>query len=235
MPIIARERLIVALDVPSAAEAKQLISALDSAVSFFKVGLELFVSAGPEFVRDLVAAGKKVFLDLKFLDIDETVKRATANVSSLGATYLTVHESGKTVAAAVEGARGSGLKILAVTVLTSLDDADLKAMGFSSMVESLVLQRAKRAIEAGSHGVVASGREAKKIRALAKGLGRDLIVVTPGIRPAGADLHDQEARHDPGRSNRCRLGLSGGRQAHQPRAESRRRGSEDHRGNAAGV
>src|SRR5258706_9194019 len=160
MNIDARERLIVALDVPTAAEAAKFVSSLDGVVSFFKVGLELFVSAGPGFVRELVASGKKVFLDLKFLDIDETVKRAAQNVSTLGATFLTVHESGKTVAAAVEGCRGTGLKILTVTVLTSLDASDLKAMGFVCSVEELVLQRAKRAVEAGSHGVVASGQEA---------------------------------------------------------------------------
>ena len=197
MNIDASERLIVALDLPTAAEAAKLVSSLDGIVSFFKVGLELFVSAGPAFVRELVASGKKVFLDLKFLDIDETVKRATLSVSALGATFLTVHESGKTVAAAVEGCRGTGLRILTVTVLTSLDASDLKAMGFSCSVEELVLQRAKRAIQAGSHGVVASGQEAAKIRALAKGLGKDLIIVTPGIRPAGADLHDQKRATTP--------------------------------------
>jgi orotidine-5'-phosphate decarboxylase len=197
MSIEARERLIVALDVPTAAEASRLVGSLDGVVSFFKVGLELFVSAGPAFVRELVASGKKVFLDLKFLDIDETVKRATQNVSSLGATFLTVHESGKTVAAAVEGCRGAGLKILTVTVLTSLDASDLQAMGFACSVEELVLRRARSAIKAGSHGVVASGREAARIRALAKEMGKGLIIVTPGIRPAGADLHDQKRATTP--------------------------------------
>ena len=191
-PIDARERLIVALDVPTAAEATKLVTQLDGVASFFKVGLELFVSAGPAFVRELLASGKKVFLDLKFLDIDETVRRAAQNVSTLGATFLTVHESGKTVAAAVEGCRGTGLQILTVTVLTSLDASDLNAMGFSCSVEELVLLRARRAIDAGSHGVVASGHEAAKIRALAKSMGKDLTLVTPGIRPAGADLNDQK-------------------------------------------
>ncbi len=197
MSIDPRERLIVALDVPSAAEAKKLVSELDSAVSFFKVGLELFSSAGPDFVRGLVSDGKRIFLDLKFLDIDETVKRATEQVTSLGASFLTVHESGQAVRSAVEGARGTSLKILAVTVLTSLDASDLRAMGFSHSIEELVLLRAKRAIEAGAHGVVASGQEAHKIRALSREMGKDLIIVTPGIRPAGADRHEQKRATTP--------------------------------------
>ena len=191
--IDARERLIVALDVPTAGEARELVAQLDGLVSFFKVGLELYTAAGPDFVRGLVSDGEKVFLDLKFLDIDETVKRATESVSRLGATFLTVHESGRAVAAAVDGCRAGDLKILAVTVLTSLDTADIREMGMTCSVEELVLQRAKRAIAAGCHGVVASGQEARKIRAL----DARVIIVTPGIRPAGADKHEQKRATTP--------------------------------------
>jgi orotidine-5'-phosphate decarboxylase len=193
MSIDARDRLIVALDVPNAREAGDLVAKLDGVVSFFKVGLELFCASGPELVRSLVSDGKKVFLDLKFLDIEETVKRAVQQVAPLGASFLTVHESGKTVAAAVEGARGTDLKILAVTVLTSFDASDLKATGIEWSVEELVVHRANRAIQAGSHGVVASGQEARKIR----GLSKDVIIVTPGIRPSGTDQHEQKRATTP--------------------------------------
>ncbi|MBI2816860.1 MAG: orotidine-5'-phosphate decarboxylase [Acidobacteria bacterium] len=193
MPTDARERLIVALDVPNAADARNLVSQLDGLVSFFKVGLELFTAAGPELVRTLIRDGKRVFLDLKFLDIEETVKRAVQQAASLGASFTTVHESGNVAAAAVEGARGTELKILAVTVLTSMDDAQLKAMGINWPVQELVLHRAKRAVAAGCHGVVASGQEARQIRSLSK----DLIIVTPGIRPAGADAHEQKRATTP--------------------------------------
>ena len=179
----ASQRLIVALDVPSAAQAKNLVARLDGIASFFKVGLELYTAAGPDFVRWLVAGGKKVFLDLKFLDIEETVRRATEQAARLGATLLTVHASGYTVAAAVQGCQASGLKILAVTVLTSMDADDLKAMGLNCSVEELVLDRAKKALAAGSHGVIASGQEAAALR---EKLGKDFLIVTPGIRPAGA-------------------------------------------------
>ena len=191
--IDARDRLIVALDVPTAEEARRLVSQLDGVVSFFKVGLELFVSAGPELVRALVSGGKKVFLDLKFLDIEETVTRAVKQAASLGATFVTVHESGKAVAAALDGCRGTDLKILAVTVLTSMDTADLREMKINATVEELVLHRARRAIAVGCHGVIASGKEAANIRELSK----DLIVVTPGIRPAGADKHEQKRATTP--------------------------------------
>ena len=189
--------LIIALDVPSSLKALYYVGNLKVTGVAFKVGLELFASAGPDLVRGLVGDGKKVFLDLKFLDIDETVKRAVEQITSLGASFLTVHQSGKTVAAAVAGCHGSDLKILAVTVLTSLDVGDLRDMGISLTVEELVLHRARRAMEAGAHGVVASGREAGKVRALAKSLGKDLIIVTPGIRPSGADLDDQKRATTP--------------------------------------
>jgi orotidine-5'-phosphate decarboxylase len=175
--------------MPSAEQALKLISQLEGLVSFYKVGLELYTATGPDLVGALVSQGIKVFLDLKFLDIEETVRRAVQRVARLGASFLTVHESGQTVAAAMEGCRGTDLKILAVTVLTSMGADDIKAMGLNCSVEELVLQRAKRAMDAGCHGVIASGQEARKIREMA---GSRLLIVTPGIRPAGEAHHDQK-------------------------------------------
>ena len=185
-PSNVRERLIVALDVSTPEAALKLISQLENLVSFYKVGLELYAAAGPDFVKALTAQGLKVFLDLKFLDIGETVRRATRQVARLGATFLSVHEAGITVASALQGAKGSSLKILAVTVLTSMDDADLQETGNSWNMEDLVQRRARRAIEAGCDGVIASGQEARKIRTLG---GEKLIIVTPGIRPSGASAN----------------------------------------------
>ena len=194
MKINARERLIVALDVPTAEETMKLVSQLEGVVSFFKVGLELYTATGPELVRLLVSQGGEVFLDLKFLDIGETVRRATREAARLGASFLTVHESGVTVASAVQGCQGTDLKILAVTVLTSMDTSDLQAMGLTCSVEELVLARAKKAMAAGCHGVIASGQEAQKIRELA---GDRLLIVTPGIRPSGASAEEQKRTATP--------------------------------------
>jgi orotidine-5'-phosphate decarboxylase len=187
------ERLIVALDVTSAEAALQLIAQLGGLISFYKVGLELYTSAGPEFVRSLVSQGKKVFLDLKFFDIGETVRRATRQVARMGASFLSVHEGGMTVASAVAGAQGSDLKILAVTVLTSMDDSDLQETGISWNMEDLVMRRARKALERGCHGVIASGQEARDIRKIAPAT----LIVTPGIRPAGASLDDQKRAATP--------------------------------------
>ncbi|OFV98211.1 MAG: orotidine 5'-phosphate decarboxylase [Acidobacteria bacterium RIFCSPLOWO2_02_FULL_61_28] len=200
MKINARERLIVALDVPTAEEAQKLVAQFEGVVSFFKVGLELYTATGPELVRLLVSEGKKVFLDLKFLDIGETVRRATEQAARLGASFLTVHESGKAVAAAVQGRQGTDLKILAVTVLTSLDTSDLQAMGLTCSVEELVLARAQKAMEAGCHGVIASGQEAQKIREMA---GDQLLIVTPGIRPSGTSAEDQKRTAAPAEAVRA--------------------------------
>lgn len=194
MPVHASDRLIVALDVPSADDAKKLLAQLGGAVSFFKVGLELYTAAGPEFVHLLVSQKKKVFLDLKYLDIEQTVRRAAEQAARLGATFLTVHEGGKAVRSAVEGARNSDLKILAVTVLTSWDAGDLEEMGITLPVEELVLHRARKALAAGAHGVIASGRESAELR---KQLGTEFVIVTPGIRPAGASADEQKRATTP--------------------------------------
>ncbi len=185
-----QERLIVALDVPTAAEARALVERLGGAVRFYKIGLELFTSGGYfELLEWLVARGNKVFADLKLYDIPETVRRATANLSASGASFLTVHGHRSIMQAA---AREKGpMKILAVTVLTSFDASDLAEMGAAGDVTSLVLSRARLAAEAGCDGVIASGLEAPRIKAE---LGGRLLVVTPGIRPAGEKPKDDQKR-----------------------------------------
>ncbi len=185
--IDARDRLIVALDVPSAAEAEALVDRMGDQVRFVKVGLELYTVAGPDIVRKLVDRGKRVFLDLKFLDIEETVRRATARVAAMGATFLTIHANRKALVAAVQGRGQSELKLLAVTVLTNFDGDDLREMGIQRSVRDLVTARAALAAEVGCDGVVASGEEPEAIRAK---VGPDFLIVTPGVRPAGNSTDD---------------------------------------------
>ena len=185
--IDARDRLIVALDVPSAAEADALVARMGDQVRFVKVGLELYTVAGPDIVRKLVDRGKRVFLDLKFLDIEETVRRATARVAAMGATFLTVHANRKALIAAVQGRGSSDLKLLAVTVLTNFDGEDLREMGIQRSVQDLVTARAMLAAEVGCDGVVASGEEPQAIRAK---VGPNLVIVTPGVRLAGKGTDD---------------------------------------------
>jgi orotidine-5'-phosphate decarboxylase len=158
-------------------------------VDFYKVGMELYAAAGVEYVRELVAEGKSVFLDMKFYDIGETVRRAVAQVAGLGVRFLTVHGSGAIMRAAVEGRAGGGLKLLAVTVLTSFDQQDLADLGYPCAVSDLVALRVRKARECGIDGVVCSALEAAGVRALA---GPEAILVTPGVRSAGADKGDQK-------------------------------------------
>lgn len=190
----AHDRLILALDVPSADEAEQLMGRVDESVRFVKIGLELYTAAGPQIVRQALACGKRVFLDLKFLDIEETVRRATTRVAELGVEFLTVHANRKALRAAVEGrgesGKGAGLKLLAVTVLTNFDAGDLRDMGIQWSVADLVAARAKLAAEVGCDGVVASGEEPTAIR---RSVGDRFLIVTPGIRPAGKGT-DEHAR-----------------------------------------
>lgn len=185
--IAHRERLIAALDVPTAGEARALAERLGDAVRFYKIGLELFTAGGYfELLEWLRARGGKVFADLKLYDIPETVRRAVANLRSSGATFLTVHAERSIMEAA---AREKGdLKILAVTVLTSFDQHSIAEMGYAGSVQDLVLQRARVALEAGCDGVIASGLEAARIKAQ---FGDRLLVVTPGVRPAGSATQDQ--------------------------------------------
>jgi orotidine-5'-phosphate decarboxylase len=188
----ARERLIVALDVPTAAEARKLVAAVGEAASFYKVGKQLFTAEGPQVVRDLVASGRKVFLDLKYHDIPNTVAEAVRAASRLGVSMLNVHASGgsKMLQAAADAAAQSESKptVLAVTVLTSLSDADLQEIGVSGRAMDQVLRLAQLARANGCLGVVASAREAREIR---REIGEGFLIVTPGVRPAGAALNDQ--------------------------------------------
>ena len=185
--IVARDRLIFALDVPSTAEANQLLDRLQGHISFVKVGLELYTAAGPAMVQRIVERGMRVFLDLKFLDIEETVRRATARVAAMGVDFLTVHANRKALMAAVQGREGSSLKLLAVTVLTNFDSNDLREMGIQRTVQDLVTARALLASEVGCDGVVASGEEAAAIR---QKIGPSFGIVTPGVRPAGKGVDD---------------------------------------------
>jgi orotidine-5'-phosphate decarboxylase len=181
--------IIVALDVESAAEALALVERIGDRVSFYKVGMELYAAAGMQVVRELQARGKDIFLDLKFYDIPETVKRATARVAATGVRFLTIHSSYAVMRAAVEGKGASDLKLLGVTVLTSFDKKDLADLGYPGEVADLVALRARKTIEAGMDGLVASPLEAAAIRAIA---GPQAILVTPGVRSAGAGVGDQK-------------------------------------------
>lgn len=192
-----RDRLIVALDLPSVAAASAMVDRLGDAVTFYKVGMELTYAGGLPLVRELASAGKKVFFDLKLHDIPNTVARATEQVVELGAAFLTVHAYPQTMAAAAGVARGSPLSLLAVTVMTSYDDSDLKEAGYAFSVKELVARRALQARDAGVDGLVLSPQEAAAMRAL---LGSGMLLVTPGVRPAGAGLADQKRVMTPARA-----------------------------------
>jgi len=185
----SRERLIVALDLPTVAAAEAMVLKLGASVSFYKIGYQLSFAGGLSFAAGLIAAGKQVFLDLKLHDIGNTVTSGVESVAQLGATFLTVHAYPQTMKAAMAGKRGSKLKILGVTVLTSYDDADLYGAGYKLGVSALVLQRATQARELGVDGLVCSAEEAVKLRAI---IGPDMSLVTPGIRPAGSAKDDQK-------------------------------------------
>jgi orotidine-5'-phosphate decarboxylase len=188
--IPSRERLIVALDMPSAAEARALVEKIGDAACFYKIGLELFTSGGYfELLQWLAKRGDKVFADLKLYDIPETVRRSVANLRASGASFLTVHGHRSVMQAAVK--EKGPLKILAVTVLTSFDQRDLDEMGASKTVEQLVLARAKGAVETGCDGVITSGLEAKRLKAE---FGGKLLLVTPGIRPVENHSSDDQKR-----------------------------------------
>jgi orotidine-5'-phosphate decarboxylase len=188
-----RERLIVALDVSTAAAAQKIVAAVGASASIYKVGMQLYTAEGPQIVRDLVASGRKIFLDLKFHDIPNTVASAVREAASLGVHMLTVHGSGgsKMLQAAAEAAKdaaGSSPIVLAVTVLTSMDQDDLNSVGVAGKVADQVLRLARTAIQSGCGGVVASVQEAALLRTE---LGGGFAIVTPGIRPAGSVVGDQ--------------------------------------------
>jgi orotidine-5'-phosphate decarboxylase len=188
------DRLIVALDVPTVEEARALVRRLGAAVSFYKIGLQLQYAGGIALASELKGAGKKIFLDAKLLDIDRTVTGATANIARLGFDFLTIHGFAPTLRAAVTGRGDSGLRLLAVTVLTSMGETDMAELGTRYSVEEMVLRRAQAALDTGCDGVVASGNEARRIRALA---GDRLAIVTPGIRSEGVATDDQQRAATP--------------------------------------
>jgi orotidine-5'-phosphate decarboxylase len=192
-----RERLIVALDVPSTTAAKALVSRLGESARFYKIGYQLAFAGGLSLAAELIAAGKQVFLDLKLHDIGNTVARGVESVAQLGATFLTVHAYPQTMKAAVEGKRGSNLRLLAVTVLTSYDDADLAAAGYEMNVKELAAARAEQARDIGLDGLVCSAEEATALRNI---VGRGMVLVTPGIRQAGSAGGDQKRIMTPARA-----------------------------------
>lgn len=196
--------LIVALDLDSRAEAEAIVSQLGDAVDFYKIGYQLFYGGdGFALGKALIAAGKRVFFDLKLLDIDNTVEKGAAAFARTGATFLTVHAYPKTMRAAAKAAAGYGLGILGVTVLTSMDDADLADAGYDRDTAALVSLRAQRAHDAGIAGIVCSPREAEGSRKI---LGPKPAIVTPGVRPAGAEMGDQKRAATP--ANALRAGAS---------------------------
>ena len=187
-----QDRLIVALDVAGATQARQIVQAIGEAATTYKIGKQLFTAEGPQVVRDLVASGRKVFLDLKYHDIPNTVAAAVRSAAELGVSMMTVHASGgsKMLRAAVEAASQFPAKpvVLGVTVLTSLSDPDLQELGIAGNVLSQVLRLGALARAAGCGGLVASAQEARELR---RALGEDFAIVTPGVRPAGAAAGDQ--------------------------------------------
>ncbi len=185
----ADPRLYVALDVPDIAKARAMVDILGDVVVSYKIGLQLLPVGGTEFARELKRAGKNVFLDYKLHDIGATVEKATRSICAVGADLLTVHATPDVMAAAVRGRGSSDLKIMAVTVLTSLDDAALYHMGYFMGVEELVMHRVRRAVLAGVDGVISSPLEAAKIRAQ---IPKDFLIVTPGVRMKGGEKGDQK-------------------------------------------
>ncbi|KAA9385687.1 orotidine-5'-phosphate decarboxylase [Neorhizobium galegae] len=199
----ARDRLIVGLDIPTIGEAEKMVSTLGDTVSFYKIGYQLVFAGGLEFARDLVKDGKQVFLDMKLLDIDNTVAKGVENIVKMGMTMLTLHAYPKAMRAAVEAAKGSDLCLLAVTVLTSMDETDLVDAGYEYDPHTLVLRRSEQALAAGMGGIVCSAEESAAVRKI---VGPGMAIVTPGIRPAGSEAGDQKRVMTP--SDALRAGSS---------------------------
>ncbi|HEX2215995.1 MAG TPA: orotidine-5'-phosphate decarboxylase [Xanthobacteraceae bacterium] len=192
-----RDRLIVALDLPTVDAAERIVARLGDTVSFYKIGYQLAFAGGFSFAETLVRAGKQVFLDLKLHDIGNTVARGVESVARLGVSFLTVHAYPQTMRAAVEGKAGSHLRLLGVTVLTSYDDHDLAEAGYQVSVDDLVAERAQQAYEAGIDGIVCAPEEAGPLRLI---VGSEMVLVTPGVRPAGIAANDQKRFTTPGRA-----------------------------------
>jgi orotidine-5'-phosphate decarboxylase len=197
VPIAPRDRLIVALDLPSLRDADAMVEKLGDAVTFYKVGYQLAFAGGLSFVDRLVQAGKQVFLDMKLHDIENTVGKGVESVAKTGVTFLTVHAYPQTMKAAVKAREGSKLQILAVTVLTSYDDIDLAEAGYSTDVDALVARRAQQAHDIGIDGLVCSPEEASPLRLV---VGNQMLFVTPGVRPVGAPHGDQKRVATPGQA-----------------------------------
>jgi orotidine-5'-phosphate decarboxylase len=189
MTLDPRERLIVALDLPSVGAAEAMIARLGDAVTFYKIGYQLGFAGGLQLAQTLCSSGRKVFADLKLHDIGNTVARGVESIARLGASFLTVHAYPQTMHAAVDARTGTNMRILAVTVLTSYDDADLAASGYDFTVSELVAERAAQARDIGIDGLVCSAAEAPSLRNI---VGPRMLLVTPGIRPAGAGADDQK-------------------------------------------
>ena len=185
----AKNRLIIGLDVPTIKEAENIVAEIGDTAIFYKIGHQLAFAGGLELARDLVADGKQIFLDMKLLDIDNTVAKGVENIVKMGVAMTTIHAYPKAMKAAVAAARGSDLCLLGVSVLTSMDDDDLRATGYSKTARELVELRAEQARDAGMGGIVASALEAQMIRQL---IGNDIALVTPGIRLAGSAKGDQK-------------------------------------------
>jgi orotidine-5'-phosphate decarboxylase len=194
-PRDARDRMIVALDVESVLEARRIVDALGSAASFYKVGMQLVFAGGLPLVAELARSGKRVFLDMKLLDIDNTVAGAVSSIAGLGATFTTIHAYPKAMRAAVAGRKDGAPALLAVTVLTSMDDADLRAAGYAAAAEELVTARAGDARGCGMDGIVCAPQEIGAVRSV---VGPDMAIVTPGIRPSGSAPGDQKRVMSPG-------------------------------------
>jgi orotidine-5'-phosphate decarboxylase len=188
-PRDARDRMIVGLDVASVDAARRLTTLIGDAASFYKIGMQLVFAGGLPLIAELAAAGKRIFLDMKLLDIDNTVTKAVASIARLGVTFTTVHAYPKAMRAAVAGRTPDGPGLLAVTVLTSMDDADIRAAGYQGTTPQLVALRAEGARVAGMDGIVCAPPEVASVRAI---VGDALLIVTPGIRPAGSDAGDQK-------------------------------------------
>ncbi len=184
-----RDRLIVGLDLPTLVDAEKAVRELEGTISFYKIGYQLAFAGGLDFARELASGGSKVFLDMKLLDIDNTVAKGVENIVRMGVSMLTLHAYPKAMKAAVEAAQGSSLCLLAVTVLTSMDEQDVIDAGYEYDPHTLVLRRSEQALQAGMGGIVCSAGEAAAVRRV---VGADMAVVTPGIRPAGGDHGDQK-------------------------------------------
>jgi orotidine-5'-phosphate decarboxylase len=195
-----RDRLIVALDLASVAEARAMVERIGDAATFYKVGYQLAYGGGLSFAEELIRSGRQVFLDLKLHDIANTVEEGVRSVARLGVTFLTVHAYPQTMRAALKGKAGSPLRILAVTVLTSYDDVDLADAGYDMSPAELVARRAAQARDLGIDGIVCAPTEAAAVRAL---VGSGMAVVTPGVRPAGTEAGDQKRVMTPADAIRC--------------------------------